>query len=120
MTLVEVIVALLILTGALLGMAAFMTRLSHSVTESRLRTRMVQLANDRLEDAKAAYTYAAIDTLAGTERAVAGNEYFSRRTSVQRVGGLASDTLDHRIVTVVVTAPVTQDSVRLTTIISGF
>jgi len=63
MTMLEVVIAMSILGGALLGMAAFTGRLAHTTGTSRLQTTANQLVSDRIEIVKGA----AATTLYGTE-----------------------------------------------------
>lgn len=121
-TLVEVVVALLILGMALLGLALFVSRMAHAGTSSHLLGTANELAADRIETIKSATTYGNLDAFAGTETTIAGtgNAGFKRQTIIRHVGGGTSDSVDYRIVTVVVTNPAMTDSVRKTTIIAAF
>lgn len=105
MTLMEVIVALTILSGALLSLTVFAARLSAASTAAKLDATADELANDRLEDAKNRRTYAGIDSLIATENPVPGPRGvgFQRTTAVKRIGGQPADSMDYRIVTVTVT-----------------
>lgn len=120
MTLAEIIVALTILCGAMLGLGVFGVRFTHNVTEVRQRSTALDLATDRLEEVKVAANYVAVDTYAGTETAPNGQSGFSRRTIVTRVGGSAKDVVDYKIVTVEITAPAITVPVRKTTIIANY
>jgi prepilin-type N-terminal cleavage/methylation domain-containing protein len=122
MTLVEVVVSLVILAGAVLGMGIFVTRFSRSVTDASIRTTADQLAADRLEEVKGATRYTQIDTLfAGiTEANPQGYTGFTRRTLVKRIGGAPSDIDDYKIITVIVTTSALPKPVSKTTIISVF
>ena len=121
MTVIEVILALTILSGALLGMATFITRFTRAVTTSTVVSTAGQLAAARLEVVKGATQYRLIDSLyARTESPVAGFPGYTRRTLVQRVGGQPSDVYDYRIVTVKVTGPGLPAPVSKTTIIANF
>jgi len=120
MTVVEVLIALVILGGALTGMSTFIARHTRAVTDSTVRLTASDLAADRLEDVKAASQYSAIDAFAVTESSIAGFPRYSRRTLVTRVGGAPADLEDYKVVTVIVTAPGLAQTVRQTTIISQF
>ena len=120
MTLVEIIAALTILCGAMLGLGAFGMRFAHNMTEVRQRSTALDLATDRLEDVKVAANYVAIDAYAGTESVAGGQNGFKRRTVVTRVGGGAKDIVDYKIVTVEITAPAITVPVRKTTIIASY
>jgi prepilin-type N-terminal cleavage/methylation domain-containing protein len=105
MTLMEVIVALTILAGALLSLTVFAARLSAASSAAKLDAQADELASDRLEQAKNKRTYAAIDSLIATENPPPGPRglNFVRTTSVRRIGGQPTDSMDYRIVTVTVT-----------------
>jgi prepilin-type N-terminal cleavage/methylation domain-containing protein len=120
-TLVEVIVALAILSGVMLGLGMFSVRLSQATSAARLRVTAAQLAADRLEAAKGAPRYTAIESLyVATEASIAGYPGYARRTWVTRVGGTASDTIDYKIVTVQVTNSQMPGNVRKTTVIAPY
>jgi prepilin-type N-terminal cleavage/methylation domain-containing protein len=120
-SLVEVIVALGILGGALMGMAAFAVRLAQATTKARVRATAGQLISDRLEIVKSAPRYAAIDTLyPGTEGVIPGFPGFVRQTWVSHVGGGPSDTIDYRLITVEVRNPKLGANMRKTSAIPPF
>ncbi|HVB32163.1 MAG TPA: prepilin-type N-terminal cleavage/methylation domain-containing protein [Gemmatimonadaceae bacterium] len=122
-TLIEVVIALLILGMALLGLALFVSRMAHAATFSHLLGTANELAADRIETIKSATTYSTLDSrYAGTETAISGlgNAGFTRQTIIRHVGGGTSDTLDYRIVTVIVTNPAMTDTIRKTTVIAAF
>ena len=119
-TLVEVIVAITILAGALLAIGGFVARFSHGVGISQARATATQLATERLETARAARTYASLDTLARTENPPAGYTGFTRVTAVTRIGGTSADTMDYRIVTVTVTGGGIPRPVAKTTIVGVY
>ncbi|MHB1862541.1 MAG: type IV pilus modification PilV family protein [Gemmatimonadaceae bacterium] len=122
-TLIEVVIALLILGMALLGLALFVSRMAHAATFSRLLGTANELAADRIETIKSATTYSTLDTrFAGTETSISGlgNSGFTRQTIIRHIGGGTSDSLDYRIVTVIVTNPAMTDTIRKTTVIAAF
>jgi prepilin-type N-terminal cleavage/methylation domain-containing protein len=124
LTLLEVIVALGILGGVMLGLGVFSIRLSQSTSSARLFITAAQLASQRIEDVRGAPRYSAIDSLfVATEGAVSGGQglpNFSRRTWVTRVGGGVADTIDYKIVTVQVSNPQISGSVSRTTVIAPY
>jgi prepilin-type N-terminal cleavage/methylation domain-containing protein len=120
MTLVEVIVALVILAGAMIALARFIGTFSRTVNDSAVKAEATQLAAERLEVVKAIQRYADVDAAAVTETDIPGHRSFTRRTVVRRVGGAASDDEDYKIVTVIVTAPALRTPVKRTTVISEF
>lgn len=129
-TLVEVIVAITILTGATLVMGGFMAQFARTVGQTQARASASQLVTERLEFARAAGAYSDIDTLVRTEgppvltrrtaSVVDTFPAYSRQTWVTRVGGGSTDTLDYRVVTVEVRAPGLATPVRKTTIVSAY
>jgi prepilin-type N-terminal cleavage/methylation domain-containing protein len=121
-TLIEVIVALAIIGGVLLSMAGFVMQYQQTASTQRARMRMLQAVNQRMEQARATRPYSAIDSIAVSEPAVALYPELSRRTQVRRVGGLPSDTVDYKVITVTVRARDTlrTPSVHKTTVISQF
>lgn len=121
MTLVEIIVAMGLLVGVVLAMAAFSATLARNTGIARLTATATQLVADRLETVKAAPRYTAIETLyVATENAVAGFPQFRRVTAVRRVGGTPADSIDYTIVTVEVGHASLLKPVRKTTVIAPF
>jgi len=122
-TLVEVVVAMLILGIALLGMALFVSRMAHSTTDSRLLGTADELAADRIETIKTSTSYATLGAdFQGTETSIPGGDYagFTRQTIIKHVGGSPSDSVDYTVVTVIVSNPAVRDTVRKTTVIASF
>jgi prepilin-type N-terminal cleavage/methylation domain-containing protein len=121
MTLVELIVAMSLLVGVLLAMAAFTASLARSTGDARLTATATQLVADRIETVKSAPRYAAIESLyVRSENAIGGSPLFRRATAVRRVGGTPTDSIDYKIVTVEVTHPSLSRAVRKTTVIAPF
>jgi len=118
MTLIEVMIALVILTGALLGMGRFITSFSRTSSDGSLSSTASDLVLDRLEQVKAYGVYANIGTtFATTEGAIAGYPGFTRQTQVLRTN---NSTTDYTAVTVTVTNPSMLKPVKKTTIIAAF
>jgi prepilin-type N-terminal cleavage/methylation domain-containing protein len=121
MTMLEVVIAMSILGGALLSMAAFTGRLAHTTGTSRLQTTANQLVSDRIETVKGAPRYTAIESLyVKTESSLSGYPRFTRRTMVVHIGGAVKDSVDYKTITVEVTHPLLTNPVRKTTVISYF
>lgn len=122
MTLIEVMAAMTILAGVLLGLGIFSGRFAHATTDARLTGTANELAATRLDSARMQGKYTSIDALAATESSVPGgqNSGFSRQTFVQRVGGQPTDSVDYKIVTVVVSHRALAQPVRKTTYISAY
>ena len=120
-TLVEVVVAVGLLSGVLLSLGNFVFRLAQSTGNSRITATASQLVVDRLELVKSAPRYAAIDTLyPGTENPVTGYTGFVRQTIVSHIGGAPTDSVDYRIVTVEVRHTRLSTPLRKTTLIAAF
>lgn len=116
-TLVEVIFAVVLLGGVLLGFATFTRNFVRAGTRAGVRSAASDLAVDRVELAKAQATYAALDTLAGTESPVAGSPGFTRRTVVRRT---ATAQWDYKTVSATVTHATLAAPVSKTTIIAAY
>ena len=119
-TMIEVIVASVILGAALLAMAGFTVRYQQVDASARVINRAQQAANERLERVRTAQPYLSLDTMATTESVVAGYPGYIRQTIVTRVGGSATDTVDYRIVTVRVTTPGVARVVSKTSTVGAF
>lgn len=121
MTLVEVIISLGILGSVMLSLGAYTARLSQSSSVAHISETAIQLAADRMDTVRAATRYAAIESLyVATEAQVAGFPQYQRRTLVRHVGGAVSDTIDYRVVTVIVSHPALKAPVRRSTVIAPF
>ena len=119
-TLVEVVVATLILTSALLAMAGFTVRYQQSDSTARRFGRAQELASARLETVRNAVPYAAMDTMARTESNIPGYPGYTRVTWVVRSGGGPADTVDFRTVTVRVSTVGNRQSVAKTSTVAAF
>ena len=122
MTLVEVLVAVTILGGALLWLATYVGQFARTVTDSDARARAAELAAERLETVKGATSYASMDSLyrEASPATVPGEPRFRRQTLIQRVGGGDADLDDYRVVTVIITSTLLERPVRRTTVVSDF
>ena len=116
-SLAEVVVAVALLSGVVLGFANFMQRFARSTTQASQRTTESDLAVERLEVVRAATDYAGIDAYAVREATITGYPGFVRQTYVRRT---STTTADHRTVTVVVSNAALGDSVMKTTVITAF
>ena len=119
-TMVEVIVASVILGAALLAMAGFTVRYQQVDANARVISRAQQAANERMERVRTAQPYLSLDTMATTESSVPGYPGYLRQTLVTRVGGSATDTVDFKIVTVRVTTPGVARTVSKTSMVGAF
>lgn len=119
-TMIEVIVASVILSAALLAMAGFTVRYQHVDATARILNEAQQAANERIERVRTAIPYLSIDTMATTESSAAGYPGYLRQTIVTRVGGAAADTVDYKIITVRVTTPGVARVVSKTSFVGAF
>lgn len=121
MTLIEVIVAIVLLSGALLSMGAFIARYANVSGVMTRRVEANELVADRLEEVKGAIRYSAIDSVfAKTEPSIAGHPGLTRQTIVTRTGGAAPSLYDYKTVTVIVNGPGLKTPSKKTTVISVF
>lgn len=119
-TMVEVIVASLILGTALLAMAGFTVRYQQMDSGARIVAKAQQAANERLERVRTAQPYLSLDTMVATESSVPGYPGYTRQTLVTRVGGAATDTVDYRIVTIRVTTPGVARVISKSSVVGAF
>jgi len=117
MTLIEVMIALVILTGALLGMGKFITSFSHATSDGALSSVASDLVLDRLETIKGSTAYASLDGYAVTETAITGFPGYKRVTQVTRT---LDATQDYKAITVTVSNPGLSMPVKKSTIIAAF
>jgi prepilin-type N-terminal cleavage/methylation domain-containing protein len=117
MTLIEVMIALVILTGALLGMGKFITSFSHATSDGALSSVASDLVLDRLETIKGSSSYAALDGYAATETSITGFAGYKRVTLVTRT---LDATQDYKAITVTVSNPGLSTAVKKSTIIAAF
>jgi Tfp pilus assembly protein PilV len=121
MTLIEVILAMMLLTGALLGMGAFLARYANVSGTMARRVEANELVADRLEEVKGAIRYSAIDTIyAKTESSIPSHPGLTRQTLVTHTGGTAPSFYDYKTVTVIVNGPGLRAPSKKTTVISVF
>lgn len=121
MTLIEVIVAMMLLTGALIGMGAFLARYANISGNMARRIEANELVADRLEQVKGAIRYSAIDSIyAVTESSIPSHPGLTRQTLVTHTGGAAPSFYDYKTVTVIVNGPGLKAPSKKTTVISVF
>ena len=117
MTLIEIMVAMGILTGALLGMGRFITGFTHSAADGAMNSTASDLVLDRLEMIKASSPYSTIPTYATTESTIPGFPKYVRVTQVLRTNSAQAD---YTTVTVTVSHPALHVPVKKSTVISAF
>lgn len=121
MTLIEVMIALVLLTSVMLGMGVFMAAYGRAVGTSSARASARELVAERLEYVKGATNYQTIEaTYGGLEPSIPGYPGFTRQTLVMRVGGQPADRFDHKVITVVVTGQGLTQPVKKTSVIAAF
>jgi prepilin-type N-terminal cleavage/methylation domain-containing protein len=121
MTLIEIMIALVILSSVMLGMGTFMAAYGRAVGTGSARASARELVAERIEYVKGATTYATIEaTYGGMETGIPGYAGFTRRTLVMRVGGKPGDRFDHKVITVVVNGPGLTKPVKKTSVIAAF
>jgi prepilin-type N-terminal cleavage/methylation domain-containing protein len=119
-TMVEVIVASVILGAALLAMAGFSVKYQQTDSNARIMNRAQQAANERLEQVRNSRPYLSLDSMATTENTLPTYPGYQRITSVTRVGGSAADTVDYKIITVKVKTPGVERWATKSSIVGAF
>lgn len=102
-TLIEVLVALVILTVAIMGIASATGQFMHVVATSDRQTAAIQLAEDRIELIQMDPNYGGLDTTySATESSFPTLPGFTRATTIVRITGSGQD---HKKITVTVNGP---------------
>lgn len=105
-TLVEVIVALALLSVVVLGMAGTAARLTLAASSAELRALAIQSAEDRLTRIRLDPRHALLDSIyGGSESDVLGIDGFTRTTTVTEVDVTNPTRMEYRRVEVVVSGP---------------
>jgi prepilin-type N-terminal cleavage/methylation domain-containing protein len=121
MTLIECMVALVILAGSLMALGNFMGKYSHTQSMAAYEQVALDLATNRIDSIKHAPIYANIPTtFPGVTTIPEGEASFKRTTTVDHVGGGPTDTLDVMYVTVVVQTADSGATVTKTAVIPAF
>ena len=121
MTLMEVMVALILLGGVLLSLGKFSGSLARTSGTARMLATATQLVSDRIGTVKGAPRYTAIESLyVASETSLPGFPDFKRVTMVKRIGGQPTDSIDYKIITVEVSNPSLSKPVRKSTVIAPF
>ena len=124
MTLIEVVVAMMILTGVLLVLGAFSAKFAQAAGQARLVITANEIAVSRMDEVRTQPTYSSIDllkTAATGDIVMADSTRFVRVTSVTRIGGTApTDSVDYKLLTVTVTHPSMKKTVTKTTAMAAF
>lgn len=120
MTLVEVIVAMLLLTSVVLALGNFTARFAMASSQARLTIAANEIAAMRLDAIRTQPTYSSIDLIADSQKVNRDFTSFGMRTFVLRQGGAPADSVDYRLVTVRVTHPGMLTPVTRTTAVAAF
>ena len=104
-TMVEVIVALAILSTAVLGLAGSATRLTTAAATAEVRAQATYSAQDRIGRIEMDGRYTLLDSLYEGVEAGVPADGFTRTTTVEHVSTTSPDTLDYRVITVQVVGP---------------
>jgi prepilin-type N-terminal cleavage/methylation domain-containing protein len=120
-TLIEVIIAMVILTVVLLAMGSFAVNFTRGVRQSDARTIAVNLADQRLAEVRSSPNYSTLETTYnGTEATISGFTGYSRVTNIQLTGGpRPTNTQDYKTVTITVTAPGIATPIKKTIIVAA-
>ena len=120
MTLVEVIVAMMLLVTVILVLGSFSAQFAQATGQAHLIVEANELAATRLDAVRQQPTYAAIDSLAHTDTVKADFSAYQVKTQMLRVGGGVTDTVDYKLVTVTVTHPAMRKTITKTTAVAAF
>lgn len=115
-TLVEVLVALAIMSGALISMAAFIGRVQHTAGTNSLASMGSDLAAMHIEKVKEWTDYPTIEQFAVTETSIPTYPNFTRTTLVARTNTALGD---YKTITIVVTHPGMATPIRKSIIIAA-
>ncbi len=122
-TLIEVLIAVVVLTIAVTGLGQFMAKYQHSTSTSTLLSTMTTIAKERLELVRADPRYTQLVTLYGAGSSGADTTGFPQYPDLGRTTTVVRDVSggrDRTTVTVQVfsTTPITKDTVRLTAVMA--
>ena len=124
MTLIEVMIAIVIMSGAMIGLARFGAQFEHLTATSGDTSLASDLATLRLEQIKAYRVYTSIvATYNGVTETYVGDPIyngFTRKTVATQCAGCPTASNDYITVTVTVTGRSLVSSVQKTTIIAVF
>lgn len=116
MTLIEVMIALSIVTSAMLGLGAFLPNFMHTSAQGTLLSAASDLAVDRIETIKSWPTYSSLETTYNaTENSFANCRGCTRTTLIVHT---TSATTDYKVATVTVAGPNIVTPVTKTTAIA--
>lgn len=121
MSLVEVVVAMMLLVGVVLVLGGFSAKFAQATAQAHLIIMANELASARLDAVRQQPSYVAIDSLVGTEVGVKSDfSTYTVQTQMVKIGGSPADTVDYKLVTVTVTHPGMRKIVTKTTAVAAF
>jgi prepilin-type N-terminal cleavage/methylation domain-containing protein len=120
MTLIEIIVAMMILVGVLFALGGFTAKYAQASGQAQLTIAANELAARRLDVIRVQPSYAAIDTIINTTKVQADFRWYDVKTAVTRIGGAVTDSVDYKLVTVTVTHPSMKKTITKTTAVAAF
>ena len=120
MSLVEVIVAMMLMVGVVLVLGGFSAQFARATAQAHLIVLANELAATRLDAVRQQPTYAALDSLAKTDTVKADFSQYAVKTQLLRMGGGVTDSVDYKLVTVTVTHPAMKKTVTKTTAVAAF
>lgn len=116
-TLIELMLAIVILTVVLTGVARYTGLFLHAVTTTTTRTAAAQVATEQIELVKSDPSYPTLSARwDGTQTGFPGYPAMTRLTTVSRITGNAPPR-DYTIITVRVTEPTMGAPVNVTTVV---
>jgi prepilin-type N-terminal cleavage/methylation domain-containing protein len=121
LTLIEVMIAMVILTVVLLGMGQFAVNFTRAVQQSEARIIAVNLVDQRLSEIRSSPNYAGLETAYNaTESTISGFAGYSRVTTIVATGGPPpTSTDDYKTITVTVTPPGRIGPVKKTIVVAA-
>lgn len=103
MTLIEVMVALVILSGSLIAMGNFMGKFAHAQRRAGMHADAVDLASDVMDSVQHDSSYAAIPgDFQKTATIARDGASFTRSTVVKQIGGAVTSNVNYLIITTTV------------------
>ncbi len=117
LSLLEVMVALTILGGSLIGMAEYGRQFAKTNGQAMTQNSAMDIATARVEEVKSQRNYAAIDTMAGVHSISHNGLTYTRTTAIVRT---LSAQVDYKTVTVAVTRAAMAAPVKKTSAIAFF
>ncbi|MDB4915049.1 MAG: hypothetical protein JWM95_2693 [Gemmatimonadetes bacterium] len=120
MTLVEVIVAMLILVAVVFALGNFSAKFAQASGQAHLIIVANELAATRIDALRQQPSYAAIDSLVRTDTVKSDFSSYYVKTQMVRYGGGVTDTVDYKMFTVTVTHPQMKKIITKTSAVAAF